>query len=142
MDENKLKPPSPWVPITDLVDLKHLGKLDEEVAELGAAVSRCVIQGLRNGEAEPVTGKPNKEWLEDEIADVLANINLVQRRFDLNASRIRQRSMKKELHLQEWHSLAHMQSEGYTEDNCPGHVASAHNSKYCGRCGIHVESLR
>jgi hypothetical protein len=25
-------------------------------------------------------------------------------------------------------------------DNCPGHVASAHDPKICDRCGIHVEA--
>lgn len=30
----------------------------------------------------------------------------------------------------------------YTEDNCPGHVASAYDGKICGRCGVHIDSLR
>ena len=30
----------------------------------------------------------------------------------------------------------------FTEENCPGHVASASNSKICGRCGTHIDSLR
>jgi len=28
------------------------------------------------------------------------------------------------------------------EEDCPGHVASEHNSKICGICGIHIDSLR
>lgn len=28
-----------------------------------------------------------------------------------------------------------------TEENCPGHVASAGDPKVCGRCGIHINSL-
>lgn len=28
------------------------------------------------------------------------------------------------------------------EDACPGHVASELHSKICGRCGIHIDSLR
>lgn len=28
------------------------------------------------------------------------------------------------------------------EDNCPGHVASEADPKVCGRCGIHIDSLR
>lgn len=28
------------------------------------------------------------------------------------------------------------------EQNCPGHVASEKNPKICGRCGIHIDSLR
>jgi hypothetical protein len=30
----------------------------------------------------------------------------------------------------------------YTEDTCPGHVASTADAKVCGRCGTHVDSLR
>jgi hypothetical protein len=28
------------------------------------------------------------------------------------------------------------------EEYCPGHVASASDSKVCARCGTHVDSLR
>jgi hypothetical protein len=31
---------------------------------------------------------------------------------------------------------------GYTEDICPGHVASEDDPKICGLCGVHVDSLR
>jgi hypothetical protein len=62
---------NPWRPMTRPIDLKHLGKLGEESNELGAAISRCIIQGI--DEREPVTGKPNRQWLAEEIADVLAN---------------------------------------------------------------------
>lgn len=27
-------------------------------------------------------------------------------------------------------------------DDCPGHVAAAHDTKICGRCGIHIDELR
>lgn len=30
----------------------------------------------------------------------------------------------------------------FTEEDCPGHIASAGNPKICGRCGIHIDSLR
>lgn len=36
----------PWHPEKDAVRLKHLGKLAEELNECGAAVSRCIIQGI------------------------------------------------------------------------------------------------
>lgn len=57
--------PSLWIPNTSSLDLAVLGKLAEETAELGASLARCIIQGVI--ESEPVTGKPNREWLEDEI---------------------------------------------------------------------------
>ena len=28
------------------------------------------------------------------------------------------------------------------EHACPGHVAHKLDAKYCGRCGIHIDSLR
>lgn len=30
----------------------------------------------------------------------------------------------------------------HSEETCPGHVASAGSSKVCGRCGVHIDSLR
>jgi hypothetical protein len=30
----------------------------------------------------------------------------------------------------------------FSEENCPGHVAAAHDPKVCGRCGVHVDSFR
>lgn len=95
---------NPWHPITNSVDLKHLGKLGEELGECSAAVSRCIIQGL--AEAEPSTGKINAKWLEEEIADVLANIDLVVTRFKLNPLTIQQRKLRKEEQLKSWHDMA------------------------------------
>lgn len=95
---------NPWHPITDAVDLKHLGKLSEEVNELGAAVSRVIIQGI--DEVEPVTKKSNRLWLEEEIADVLANIALVSERFDLNSDFIARRVYDKKTRLRTWHEMA------------------------------------
>jgi NTP pyrophosphatase (non-canonical NTP hydrolase) len=95
---------NPWHPMADSVDLKHLGKFAEELGECSAAVARCLIQGIE--EAEPVTGKPNREWLEDEIADVQANIGLVVLRFDLDQDRIARRVAKKMRQLSSWHKMA------------------------------------
>lgn len=30
----------------------------------------------------------------------------------------------------------------FSEENCPNHVASSADPKVCGRCGIHIDSLR
>ena len=30
----------------------------------------------------------------------------------------------------------------FSEEECPGHVASEHDPKICGQCGIHIDSLR
>ncbi|MEQ1698169.1 MAG: hypothetical protein ABL901_20255 [Hyphomicrobiaceae bacterium] len=94
---------NPWRPMTDALDLAHLGKLGEELNEAGAAVSRCIIQGI--DEREPVTGKVNREWLEDEIADVLAGIDLVAFHFGLDPVCIALRVARKKAHLRNWHAM-------------------------------------
>lgn len=94
---------NPWVPMSDKTDLRIIGKLLEELGEATAAASRCFIQGI--DEKEPVTGKVNREWLEDELADVLCNIELVVEHFRLKrASMIARERIKRE-HLKGWHAL-------------------------------------
>jgi NTP pyrophosphatase (non-canonical NTP hydrolase) len=95
---------NPWHPMTNTVDLKHLGKLAEELNECGSAVARCIIQGI--DKHEPETGKLNKRWLEEEIADVIANASLVIQRFDLNVDFMNARSEMKKEHLRKWHEMA------------------------------------
>jgi hypothetical protein len=94
---------NPWHPMTDPVAVKHLGKLAEELAEAGAATARCYIQGI--DECEPVTKKPNREWLEDELADVRANIDLVMEHFWLDRVRMNERECRKKDHLRAWHAM-------------------------------------
>lgn len=95
---------NPWHPMSNPVDVKHLGKLLEELGELTAAVSRCLIQGI--DESEPITEKSNRVWFEEEIADVDACICLVVERFNLDRSHIANRCLKKMKRLREWHSMA------------------------------------
>ncbi len=94
---------NPWVPMSDVKSVRVLGKLLEELNEAGAASARCLIQGI--DEAEPVTGKVNREWLEDELADVMANIYLAMEHFNLRSARMVDRTGKKMEHLRGWHKL-------------------------------------
>jgi len=94
---------NPWHPMTKTIDLKHLGKLIEELGECTAAAARCLIQGI--DEREPVTGKLNRYWLEEEIADVMANLALVQIHFGLNEARIIARADDKMAKLRIWHGM-------------------------------------
>lgn len=94
---------NPWRPMSVPIDLKHLGKLGEELGEAVSAVNRCIIQGI--DECEPITKKPNKEWLEDELADVRANIELVVAHFGLDEARMAVRVARKKEHLRGWHSM-------------------------------------
>jgi NTP pyrophosphatase (non-canonical NTP hydrolase) len=92
---------NPWQPMDSKIGLKHLGKLNEELGECVAASSRCIIQGI--DELEPETGKPNRQWLEEEIADVLANLDLVCKHFELDEAAIAIRANKKFKLLTIWH---------------------------------------
>lgn len=94
----------PWHPITNQLDLKHLGKLGEEACELGAALFRTIIQGI--DELDPDTGKSNRSQVSDEIADVKANMELVIGHLRLATSEIEARSQRKIAHLKGWHAEA------------------------------------
>ncbi len=101
MDTDNANPdPSPWTPEADPQRLKVLGKFGEETGELSAAICRCIIQGI--DEAEPVTGKINREWLEDEIADVMANIQITVDHFGLDRDRISVRLGRKHEYQRRW----------------------------------------
>lgn len=95
---------SPWHPINNPVLLKALGKLMEELGECQSAAARCVIQGV--DEKEPTTGKVNRRWLEEEIADVRANVELVEHLLNLDVEFINKRKAKKYVNLLRWHSGA------------------------------------
>lgn len=94
---------NPWHPMKRPIDLKHLGKFAGELGECSSAVARYIIQGI--DEKEPITGKKNIYWLEEEIADVLANVNLVIKHFNLNQSEIQERKIRKEKQLLSWHQM-------------------------------------
>lgn len=96
--------PNPWHPMTEAIDVKHLGKLAEECNELGAACARCIIQGI--DEAEPTTKKPNRQWLTEEVADVVANLFLVIEHFDLDTEVLDDRTDRKTKMLRKWHAMA------------------------------------
>lgn len=94
---------NPWKPITNSTDLKYLGKLCEELGELSQVVSRCIIQGTH--EFNPDNDKMNLTWLEEEIADVIANIELVRQKFNLDQRAINGRVTNKISLLKKWHEM-------------------------------------
>lgn len=103
LEVETMKDPSPWNPLNNsALDLKLLGKLAEELSEAGSVTARCIIQGVM--EEHPETGKLNKDWIEDELADVMANINLVSAHFGLNENRMNKRMERKIVHLSRWHN--------------------------------------
>lgn len=92
--------PAPWHPETDPERLKVMGKTLEELGEGVAALARCIIQGI--DEAEPVTGKINRRWVEEEFADILANIGRATRTLGLNMRFIRERRRRKFDYITRW----------------------------------------
>jgi hypothetical protein len=94
----------PWHPMTNPIEIKYLGKLSEESGELTAAIGRCLIQGIDN--SEPNSNKINRVWLTEEISDVLANIELVISKFELNVDFINERIKAKKARLIVWHEQA------------------------------------
>lgn len=95
MEDNQIpeQAVSEWQPTTSKVDLAYLGKLGEELSECATAVFRCIIQGIN--ESEPTTGKLNREWLEDELADVQSLFRHVIPHFNLDVNRIARRAARK-----------------------------------------------
>lgn len=94
---------NPWQPMRDKRDKKTIGKLGEEASELVSAICRCMIQGIDG--KEPVSGKVNRAWLEEEIADVKASIELTEERFNLDTEFIAARARRKKKHLLTWHAM-------------------------------------
>lgn len=94
---------SKWVPTTDLMILRRMGKLQEEIHELGVVASRCIIQGI--DEVDPGSGKVNRERLWREVADVYAQLDETVARLGLSVASIEARRAEKRGYMQEWESM-------------------------------------
>ena len=95
--------PNPWTPMTGVQDIQVLGKFAEELSECASVCARCLIQGI--DEVEPSTGKANRSWLEEEVADVLANLEIVIEHYNLDMNAIDKRADFKIEYLKRWHNL-------------------------------------
>lgn len=128
---------SEWQPITNKCDLAVLGKFGEELSECTTSIFRCIIQGMN--EAEPTTGKINKHWLEDEVADVLALLAFALARFNLDKERINARVEMKRRYKEPWFaSLAKLDNivpSGATPIDCNHALYGAIKDKPCPNCG-------
>jgi len=67
-----------------------------------AATSRCLIQGIE--ECEPVTKKPNLEWLSESIGGVQALCDDMIAEQSMSRSAIAARIERKKKHLRMWHT--------------------------------------
>ena len=89
-----------WVPTTNLMMLRRMGKLQEELHELGEVAARCIIQGI--DEIDPGTGKVNRDRLELESADVYAQLDETIYRLALNVDAIEARRADKRSKMRAW----------------------------------------
>lgn len=97
-----LRSASPWTGEPYNATRQLLGKLVEELGELTQAAGRCIIQGI--GGVHPVTGKPNYDWLIEEMADVENLITIIRnlRQHPETVSRYYQRIGNKRHHIETW----------------------------------------
>ena len=95
-----LRDANPWKAEKDPKKLAILGKLAEELGELQAVVCRCIIQGA--DEVHPVTGKPNLEWLWEEMVDVANMMDFVYRTWEADWDAIIRRRAKKHKMIEQW----------------------------------------
>lgn len=96
-------PLSKWTPTTDLMMLRRMGKLLEELGELTNVAARCIIQGI--DEVDPGTGKVNRLRLENEIADVLAQCRCTIDALGLDDHAIRVRVEDKRDQMRRWEAM-------------------------------------
>lgn len=92
-----------WTPTTDLMMLRRLGKLGEELGELQAVASRCIIQGI--DEIDPSTGRANRARLLDELADVQAQIDCTLVALHLDLQQFEARADLKVDQMAEWEAM-------------------------------------
>lgn len=103
MDTEDIKQPSLWVPMTDPIDLAHIGKLGEEASELARICARITIQGV--SDRDPDSQKHNRLALQEEIADVYAMAGLCIARFGLNVDAIELRERRKKMMKRTWFDM-------------------------------------
>lgn len=96
-----------WMPLTDPKLLRRLGKLGEEANELGAVACRAIIQGIE--EVDPSSSKTNRRRLEEEAADVLAQIALTVELLHLDSQFIQARVENKMVQMGQWEALCETQ---------------------------------
>ena len=94
---------SKWIPESDPMILRRVGKTSEEASELVKVCSRITIQGMAG--VDPATGVPNREALTKEIADVMAQCDVCIDALGLDYDAIRRRMRDKVEQMREWEAM-------------------------------------
>lgn len=92
-----------WTPTTNLLMLRRMGKLVEELGELGSVAARCIIQGI--DAIDPGSGKVNRLRLENELADVIAQCSVTIKDLKLDSHAITERAVMKQGLMAEWEAM-------------------------------------
>lgn len=94
---------NPWVPESNPVILRRVGKTGEEAAELSKVCFRIVIQGLHG--IDPDTKQTNLAELVKEMADVMAQIEVNIETLGLDVTFMSRRIETKKRLMVEWEEL-------------------------------------
>ncbi|BEV09327.1 hypothetical protein [Methylophilus sp. DW102] len=94
---------SKWIPETDLLALRRLGKTCEELGELVAVLGRSICQGIDG--VDPSSDESNIERMTKESADVMAQLLCNFKAFGLNRMLIDQRIADKSEKMAEWEAM-------------------------------------
>ena len=89
--------------VNDRVGIAILDKFGEELGEASTVCCRALIQGPMGHVPGEPNGYNNLDWLQDEIADVLAGAKLSMEHFLLDRDYIFKRMEDKYLSLKGWH---------------------------------------
>jgi NTP pyrophosphatase (non-canonical NTP hydrolase) len=94
---------SKWIPESDPLILRRVGKTGEECAELSKVCSRITIQGIDG--VDPESGVSNREALAKEVADVMAQCYTTISALGLDDYAIRVRCIAKQRQMAEWEAM-------------------------------------
>lgn len=83
--------------------LPRLFRFGQRMGVAGAAVSRCIIQGI--DEREPVTGKLNRDWLCESLVEIISTIPPIVASLNLDRKAMDLRCGRKMAHLRQWHGM-------------------------------------
>jgi NTP pyrophosphatase (non-canonical NTP hydrolase) len=89
-----------WIREQNEQACRRLGKTGEELGEAVAVVTRAIIQGVE--EIDPSSGKTNRQRMEEEFADVLAQIQCDIDFFGLDFERMQIRMSDKMARMRAW----------------------------------------
>jgi len=96
---------NPWRPDDDPHQARRVGKTLEELGEAVAVLARISIQGL--DAVDPGTGKTNRQRLQDELADVQAQIGCTVLSLGLDQDYMARRTAEKFRQMGEWEAHFH-----------------------------------